>query len=96
MTRRVLLAALAGPFALRPKAKATSIDSEIAREIDFTNAWSAYITAKLGCPAPTGEQHAAVDLDRDCRAPGRIRAEKYHQARELAKKIFSLDEKRGR
>lgn len=65
--------------------------AEIERWVEFHHVWYKFLAAFFGCPNELRE----FTIDECKRAKDNLDWKLWNQARELAKKIFELEEKRG-
>lgn len=72
--------------------QAQSVDGEqTQRWIEFHHVWFKFLSSYFGCPPGLHEHEIG-----DCRgAKGNLDYDTFNKARNLAKKIFDLEEKRG-
>ena len=67
---------------------------DLHQEAQFDRFWMQYLLTKYGCPVPKPNDPLAATIDKsECKPyKQKIDRESFDKARELAKKIFDLDE----
>lgn len=64
---------------------------QLKLEVAFDKHWVSYLLAEAGCPVPP--PNVVLVLTREnCNKPTQLRLDERKAARELAKKVFGLDE----
>jgi len=68
-------------------------DSQFAYELKFDAYWYQYLAAKAGCPGPKDPKAISEPIHKeDCNLLPTLDTDAYRKARELAKKVFGLQD----